>query len=78
MLGEIFWNIMKFVGYVMIMYQLQSLAFALAFACIAKGTKVSVLFATFDLWWGTFYDRKNRKLYWMIPFVGLVFEYPEI
>ena len=34
--------------------------------------RIRPVFAWYDLWVGAYWDRKNRRLYLMIPMVGLV------
>lgn len=35
------------------------------------------IFAWYDFWIGGFWDRKKRRLYLMVPFVGVVIQFPE-
>ena len=35
---------------------------------------VRPIFAWYDWWIGGYWDRKNRRLYLMVPFVGIVIE----
>lgn len=37
--------------------------------------KVRPIFAWYDIWIGFYWDRKNKALYTMVPFVGLVFKF---
>jgi len=39
--------------------------------------RIHFLFAWYDLWMGIFWDRKQRKLYFLpFPCVGVVLEFP--
>ena len=33
------------------------------------------IFAWYDFWIGGFYDQKKRRLYLMVPFVGIVIQF---
>lgn len=37
--------------------------------------KVRPIFAWYDLWLGAFWDRERRRLYFMVPMVGIVVEF---
>ena len=40
-----------------------------------SGMTIKPVFAWYDLWIGAFWDRKARKLYLMIPMVGIVIQF---
>lgn len=36
--------------------------------------EIHPVFAWFDIWIGAYYDTKNKRLYFMIPFIGIYIE----
>ena len=36
--------------------------------------KVRPIFAWYDLWFGAYWDRRKKRLYVMVPMVGVVVE----
>jgi len=37
--------------------------------------RITILVATYDWWFGGYYDVSNRCLYLMVPFIGLKFDF---
>lgn len=74
MISELFWLLVKVVGFIVVAYQLCSLVVLLTAAYLMKG-KVFRLTASYDQWWGTYWNGTNYRAYWMIPFIGLVFDF---
>lgn len=66
--------ILMFFGFIVIGYQLVSLL-VLLIAAYKMGAKITRITASYDLWWGTFWNGANYRAYWMVPFIGLVFDF---
>lgn len=68
-------HIIIYVGCFVVYHQVFSFIVLLIMFFANPGSKISIVVAYYDQWWGTYYDIPNNKVYWMIPFVGLRFSF---